>query len=83
MNETKQRILEIAVNPVTIQDIHTETGIKYPNLSKQIKELKDSGLLFDVGNKGKFKIVLTNKYKVKELLQEEIDEKKEMLEKVM
>lgn len=83
MNETKKRILESAVNPVTIQEIQRETGFKYPNLSKQIKELKEKGLLFDVGTKGKFKIVQTNKYKLKELLQRQIEERRELIEKVM
>jgi predicted transcriptional regulator len=83
MNEKKQLIIEIAVNPVTIQDIHLKTGIKYPNLSKHIKELKERGLLFDVGKKGKFSIVQTNKYKVKELLQSQINEKIDMMEKVI
>ena len=83
MNETKKRILESAVNPVSIKEIHDETKIKYPNLSKHIKELKNTGLLFDVGNKGKFKIVQTNKFKLKEMLMREIHERNVMLEKVM
>jgi DNA-binding transcriptional regulator GbsR (MarR family) len=83
MNETKQKILESAIEPVTIQDIHKATGLKYPNLSKHIKGLKESGLLFEVAKKGKFIVVQTNKYKLKELLQFEIDERKELIEKVM
>ena len=83
MNEAKKKILENAINPVTIKEIHEATKLKYPNLSKHIKELKDRGLLLDIGNKGKFKIVQTNKFMLKEKLNKEIDERKKMLEKVM
>lgn len=83
MNETKQRILEMALEPVTIKDIHNLTGLKYPNLSKHIKGLKEKGLLFEVAKKGKYIVVQTNKYKLKELLQIEIDERKVLMEKVM
>lgn len=83
MNETKQRILTVAIEPVTIKDIHERTGFKYPNLSKHIKGLKNQGLLFEVAKEGKFVVVQTNKYKLKDKLQREIKEREELIEKVM
>ena len=82
MNKTKQKILEIAINPVTIKDIRKATGLNYPNLSKHIKELKKSGLLFAVAKEGKFIVIQTNKYSVIALLNKEIEQRKEIIKRL-
>ena len=83
MNETKIKILELATNPITLKEIVKNAGIKYANLSKHVKGLKRDGLLFDVGTKGNFKIIQTNKYKVKQILLEEIKTRQELIDKMV
>lgn len=73
MNETKVEILKKAREPITIKDLHEQTGIKWANLSKHISELRDKGFIVELGKDGKSKVIQTNKYVVSKHIAEEID----------
>jgi DNA-binding transcriptional ArsR family regulator len=72
-----------AIEPITIKELKERLGMKWANMSRHIKRLEEKGFIIDVGVDGMSRVVQTNKFAVKKFLEKDIEESKELMERLI